>query len=161
MQEVCAGGNSLQDHYRTGAASSAEYPVQLANIRGHVNGSSTTCQVKEDFYTIVQANPHANKGLRSQNPRQLIVDFSSALEQDNFLHYGQKDFTRLCVSLLKTNQDLDQGQLSLVPWMDFSHQWTDDELFSHFGYPPGHPLREYAKSFLPDYHNLYPNGKTY
>jgi hypothetical protein len=45
--------------------------------------------------------------------------------------------------------------------MDFTRSWTDDELFSELGYPEGYAIREYAKKFLPDYHNIYPNGKTY
>ena len=162
MQKACRVRGSLGSSYKTGANSSSSSPVQLANIRGnHVNMSSDVRQVKEDFYTMVQGNPDANKGVRSSNPRQLIFEFATHVEQDNFLSFLQTDFARIALALTKTNQDLDQGQLDLVPWMDFSRSWTDDELFNEFGYPPGHPLREYAKTFLPDYHNLYPHGKTY
>jgi hypothetical protein len=45
--------------------------------------------------------------------------------------------------------------------MDFTRSWNDDQLFTLLGYPKGHPIREYAKRFLPDFHNLYPNGKDY
>ena len=99
--------------------------------------------------------------MQSRNPRQLIFGFGSTKEQDNFLGYLQTDFARLCVSLLKTNQDLDQGQLTPVPWLDFTRPWDDDQLFTMLGYPRGHAIREYAKRFLPDYHNIYPYGKTY
>jgi hypothetical protein len=64
--------------------------------------------------------------------------------------------------LLKISSDLVDGKvLSIVPWLDFTKTWDDNKLFTMLGYPKGHAIREYAKKFLPDYHNIYPNGKTY
>ena len=158
MQQVCAQQGSLGSNYTTAALSKSKYPVQLANVRGHVVASDIGNMVKDDFYTMTQQNANANKGLNSANPRQLVFDFVRVADTNNFLGYARTDFARLCLSLTKTNQDLDQGQLDFVPWMDFKQSWGDNDLFSHFGYPPGHPIREYAKTFLPDYHGI---GKNY
>lgn len=161
VQKFCGKFGSLESNHSTGATSQARHPVQLANIRGNWTAASADRMVKDDFYTIVQKNFSETRGMQSRNPRQLIFGFGSTKEQDNFLGYLQTDFARLCVSLLKTNQDLDQGQLTPVPWLDFTRPWDDDQLFTMLGYPRGHAIREYAKRFLPDYHNIYPYGKTY
>ena len=145
--------------------------VQLAAIIGHSTDSSALKMVKDDFYTFVQKNPNSNKGIRQPeldrpgNPTP-TYEFSSNAEVENFLGYCQTDLARLCLSIYKTNQDLSTGALSMVPWMDFTRHWTDDQLFTELGYAKGHPIREYAKKFLPDYHGLYTNAsgvvnKTY
>lgn len=166
MQGECATRGNLWNKRITGWSPTTSNAVQLAAIIGHWTASSDLKMVKDDFYTFVQKNPGANKGIRQGDPSRAgnptpTYKFSNPSEQDNFISYLQTDFARLCLSLLKTNQNLATGSLALVPWMDFTRSWTDDDLFSGFGYPPGHPIREYAKKFIPDYHNLYPNGKSY
>ena len=169
VQKLCAKNGSLQDHKSGGAAT--QYPIQLARVTGHViqlaatignwTASSALKMVKDDFYTFLQKDPAANIGIRKDNDRMPTITMGSALEVTSIIAYLQTDFARLCVSLLKTTQNLDTGELSMVPWMDFTRGWTDDDLFSNLGYYRGHPIREYARTFLPDYHNIYPNGKTY
>ena len=141
-----------------------KFYVQLASIRGHVSANT---MVQEDFYTMVMSNPQGNKGIRQPDLEKpgnhptptYVLTTSSA--QDNLLGYLQTDFARLCLALYKTGSDLATGALDLVPWLDLSRSWNDDQLFTLLGYPRGHAIREYAKRFLPDYHNIYPNGKTY
>ena len=144
-----------------------KYYVQLASVIGH-SSHNKNIMIKEDFYTMVMDSPEDNKGIRkkssnSDTEKRLppIFELESEIEQNNFILYLQTDFARLCLSLRKTAAAIARGELSLVPWMDFTRSWTDDELFSELGYHKGHAIREYAKKFLPDYHNIYPNGKTY
>ena len=163
MQSECTKRGSIQGSLRHSFDSSNSLAsVQIAAIRGH-EGYGPNGMVKDDFYTFVQKDPEVNRGIRSTDRQgtRTVLQVPGVLEQSNLLRYLQTDFARLCLSLLKLSQNLVTSEAALVPWMDFSRSWTDDELFSEFGYPPGHPLREYAKAFLPDYHNLYPNGKTY
>jgi hypothetical protein len=132
--------------------------IQLPNIRGHVDKNT---MVYEDFYTLIQKNAEKNKGIRNNKSRTIVFSFDTYKEQENFLNYLQTDFVRLCLSITKINPGIGLTELSFVPWLDFTHEWDDDKLFSFFGYEKGHPIREYAKTFLPDYHKLYTNGKTY
>lgn len=167
---------SLEQHRtscKDAQSSSHDFHVQLATIRGHISSSSI---FHVDFFTLIQKETKKSKGLRkllSENKNlihqkdkelaqgEIVFSFVSEKEQDNFLKYLQTDFARLCLSILKTNCSIARGELTLVPWLDFTQSWDDDKLFSFFGYLKGHPIREYAKTFLPDYYNLYPNGKTY
>ena len=140
-------------------------PVQLAPLRGNVNFSCAQKMVKTDFYTFLQGDVSKNKGIRKYSGVSVeqyhSVGFSTVTEQDNCINYLTSDFSRLCLSLLKTNNKTLNQEASLIPWLDFTRSWNDDELFTLLGYAKGHPIREYAKRFLPDYHNIYPNGKTY
>lgn len=98
------------------------------------------------------------RSISKKTPNENIFIFDNEEKKENFLKTIKTDFVRLCLSILKINNNI---ELSLIPWLDFSKSWTDDELFSFFGFKKGHPLREYTKTFLPDYHNIYPNGKDY
>lgn len=132
--------------------------VQIAQTRGNVDVLN---MVGKDFYTIISNDLSLHKGIEKCSSRAQIYCFSSEKEQENFLKYLQTDFSRLCLSIAKINQGMGRFELYFVPWLDFTKEWDDEKLFNFFGYPKGHPIREYAKTFLPDYHNLYPNGKTY
>jgi hypothetical protein len=101
------------------------------------------------------------RSVSNRIPNEIVFIFNSEQEKTFFLSAIKTDFLRLCLSIIKINSNLNSGELSFVPWLDFTQEWDDDKLFSFFGYAKGHPIREYAKSFLPDYHNLYPNGKSY
>jgi len=135
----------------------SKYYAQLAAIRGHVSAES---MVQGDFYTFVQKDPENNRGVRQPdlgragNPTP-TYSFLSSREVDNFLNYCQTDFARMCLALTKIGQNLATGELALVPWMDFTRSWTDAQLFTALGYAKGHPIREYAKKFLPDFHGIY------
>ena len=135
--------------------------IQLAKIRGHVVYNDIEKIFENDFYTFVQFDSEKNKGIRIRRGGKTVLEINLEKEQNNLLEYLKTDFARLCLSLLKINQHLDVNETKFVPWIDFTRSWTDDELFSEFGYYKGHTIREYTKDFLPDYHNLYPHGKTY
>ena len=162
VQKLCAKNGSLESNYtEPSAVPQGAHVIQLAAIIGHCTASSALKMVKDDFYTFLQKDPAANIGIRKDSDRMPAIFLGSAQEVPNVVYYLQTDFARLCLALIKTSARLNTGELSLVPWLDFTRSWSDAQLFSMLGYPPGHPIREYAKRFLPDYHNIYPNGKTY
>jgi len=136
------------------------HTIQLAPLQGNWSNTSDK-MLREDFFTLTQKNPCGNKGVRSTDSRFHTYSLKTAKEQDNMLSYFCSDFSRLCLSLLKMSRNTYGGDIELIPWLDFSQSWDDDKLFTMLGYPKGHAIREYAKKFLPDYHGIYPNGKTY
>lgn len=165
VQRLCAQNDSLGSNVVAQDKSTSQFPVQLAAVRGHEYHGPEK-MVQDDFYTFVMKNPDGNRGVRKADVKSgnitPVLEFTSIKEQDNFLDYLQTDFARMCLALLKIKQHLyGGGEMSLVPWLDFTRSWDDDQLFTMLGYPRGHAIREYAKRFLPDYHNIYPNGKTY
>lgn len=162
VQKLCAKNGSLGSRYEDPTKVTQGTPVvQLATIIGNWTATSALKMVKEDFYTFLQKVPSHNVGIRKQNERMPAITLQTAVEVGNLLGYLQTDFARMCLAIIKTSQRLESSDTALVPWLDFTRSWNDDQLFSMLGYPRGHAIREYAKRFLPDYHNIYPNGKTY
>jgi len=159
--EFCKKNGNISCHLiHASNIDSKKYQIQVAGVRGNILSKGPQL-ISDGFYTFVQKNPEDNKGIRNITlPEKTVLEVDSQKSQNSLLFYLQTDFARLCLSLLKINQQF-LYETTLVPWMDFTRSWTDDELFSELGYHKGHAIREYAKKFLPDYYNLYPNGKTY
>ena len=159
VQKLCAQNGSLA----SSVGGVGGHLVSLPGIKGHENRDSATnvhAMWEHDMWVLV------NKGtLRGdkEGPEGSPLSYAmrSKAEATNLKGYLCSDFARICLSLVKVNQHNNSGELALVPWLDFTQTWDDDKLFSMLGYPKGHPIREYAKRFLPDYHNIYPNGKNY
>jgi len=162
VSRYCENNGSILSHLiHCSNADPKKYHIQLAAIRGHQTNIIEN-MYHDDFYTFVQKTLENNKGIRNKADKQkTILQVDTQKEQSSLLFYLQSDFARLCLSLLKISQNAMRGETKLVPWMDFTKSWTDDDLFSELGYHKGHAIREYAKKFLPDYHNIYPNGKKY
>ena len=52
---------------------------------------------------------------------------------NNVLSYIRTKFFRFLVGMKKPTQDLKDKTFSLVPLQDFSHPWTDEELYNKYG----------------------------
>lgn len=133
-----------------------KFYVQLAAIRGHVNLSSKNKHiVQDDFYTMVMQDSDNNKGVRKPNSRNdgfIVFEFSTEIQQDNFIKYLKTDFARFCLAIVKNKADLHYGEMSLIPWLDFTEEWDDDKLFKKFDV--SQELQDYIRDFLPDYYSI-------
>jgi len=133
-----------------------KYYCQLAAIVGNWDKSNEK-MVKDDFYTMVMKNSEGNKGIRQErldkpgNPTPTFP-FDESRDRDNFINYLKTDFSRFCFSLLKNGCDCSLGEMSLVPWLDFSQEWDDEKLFKHFGVDE--KTQNYIREFLPDFHKI-------
>ena len=162
MEQVCDGGNDVWNH-RMGDSSRVEergkYYCQFANVRGHVNISSDKKNmneiVKDDFYTVSLKDSEENKGIRNSTARKdnfIVYEFRSEIERDNFIDYSKTYFARFCLSLQKNSGVNGYGEMSLIPWLDFTQEWNDEKLFKHFNIDQ--KTQDYIYNFLPDYYNI-------
>jgi hypothetical protein len=145
--------------------------VQLSEIRGNVD-MKYYCQLaaiivhwcnnhekmfKDDFYTMVMKDSEENKGIRQPkldrpgNPTPTFM-FATKEEVDNFINYLKTDFARFCLSIYKNSQHLSLGEMSLIPYLDFTQEWDDEKLFKYFNV--NKQTQNYIKEFLPDYHGV-------
>lgn len=115
----------------------------LAKIRGNVNGAP-------DFYTLVPNKVYRDKhftcgdhdfGIPLANPEHL----------SNCYDYCETFFARFALALLKINPNSHRGELALIPLVDFSRTYTEDELFDMAGFTAEE--RDTIMNTLPDYHN--------
>jgi len=103
------------------------YFVNLAQIRGNVNSE----MVKNDFYTMVTKDLEI-----SLEPKQQPVSFTTEIEAKNFLGYVKTNFVRFCLAIYKNNGNLHRGEIKLIPWLDFTQEWTDEKLYECFNITP-------------------------
>jgi len=66
----------------------------------------------------------------------LYAKFDSETEARNFISYLKTRFFRLLVSSMKITQDAMAGVYHLVPMQDFSHPWTDKDLYAKYDLSP-------------------------
>ena len=102
--------------------------INLAAIRGNVSTKNDEVMTTNDFYTFVPKDLKAE----NQNTKTLYFGFSSYNQADNFLNYIKSNFARFCLSLVKTNGNIHRGEMVLVPYLDFSQEWTDEILKKKF-----------------------------
>lgn len=105
-----------------------KYYVNTAQIRGNVDLNSDTIMVKNDFYTIITKDSMVS----IENKKHMFFSFGKYEEANNFLSYLKTNICRFCLSIYKNNSQLDRGELSIIPWLDFSKKWTDEDLIKEF-----------------------------
>jgi len=160
MQRFCHSQGSVWQHTlnRKSPIPKDGYFVQFAAVRGHVKQSkrSSDKEITEiDFYTIATRDDSC-LGIRNPDltrPGNPIPTFrfETEDEQHNFLNYTRTKFARFCLSLLKNNCDLSLGNMALIPWLDFTKPWTDEELYDFFDVKG--TTRQFIETFIPEYYH--------
>ena len=156
MKKYCSENGSILDHNVFEIEEGKHY-VQLAAIRGTpYRGNDCDAEILlDDFYTMVMKDSEGNKGIRNSKVRKdglLVWEFSSARVQDNFINYLKTYFSRFCLSLYKISQNNHYGELSLIPWLDFTQEWDDEKLFKYFNIDK--QTQNYIREFIPDFHGV-------
>jgi len=105
-----------------------DYYINIAQIRGHVNLRSGLYMVQDDFYTIVSRDNMVDRKIDNH----MFFLFKSDIEANNFLNYIKTNFVRFCLSINKNNSQLECGEMSVIPWLDFSKEWNDEKLYKYF-----------------------------
>ncbi len=131
----------------------SNFYVNLAQISGnHISGVSANFNsqmVKNDFYILCKKDLKVQDAPRKQ--RELTqFSFETELEADNFLNYVKTNFARFCLSILKNNGNLHRGELALIPWLDFTQEWTDEKLYQEFSITQKEI--EFINKFIPKYY---------
>ena len=106
-----------------------------------------------DFFTIV---PRGSWRVTSDKFTKLSDhEFGIPLESpehlENFYHYCETNFARMALALLKTSPNSGKTEMALVPLMDFSRTYTDEELYALAGFSESEI--EIIEGLLPDYYN--------
>jgi len=107
---------------------SGDFFVNTSQIRGHVDLKSDTNMLIDDFYTIITKDTLTS----DKKNKHMFFSFKSKLESDNFIKFLKTDFCRFCLSIYKNNSQLDRGEMEIIPWLDFSKEWTDKNLSKEF-----------------------------
>lgn len=109
-----------------------DYMISFTGIRGNVNLKSDESMIQKDFYTIVSVDRKTQKAGTIVGESFLKFYFTTENECDNFLNYLKTSTIRFCLSIYKNNQNLHRGELEIVPYLDFTKEWTDEKLIKEF-----------------------------
>jgi hypothetical protein len=122
-------------------------------VRGNVSKNADTL-VSDDFYSLVMRDVSEAIGIRKPLKERggPAFGFNTEVERTNFLNYVRTDFARFCFSLLKNKSDTDCGEMTTIPWLDFTQSWNDEKLFTYFDI--NKETQDYIRKFLPDYYGI-------
>ena len=90
---------------------------------GHINSNG----LQNDFYTMVQRDA-TNHSIRSSN---FGLEINSG-QEENVFSYLTTFITRFALSVHKLNSN-NQGEMKMIPLVDFNRSWTDADLCKEFG----------------------------
>jgi hypothetical protein len=105
-----------------------DFFINTAQIRGNVNKKSNHIMMQDDFYTFITKDTKVT----NEKNKHMFFSFYTENEANNFLKYLKSDFARFCLSIYKSNSQLDRGELGIIPWLDFTQEWIDEKLYKHF-----------------------------
>ena len=160
MKEVCKDGNnawSRKISTEQRKEKDNKYYCQLAAIIGN-HSKDNTKMYNDDIYRLIIGDGEKNKGIRNETVRKdgyIVYEFDTEKERDNLIEYCKTYFVRFCLSLYKNTQNIHYGEMLLIPYMDFTQEWTDEKLFKHFSVDE--ETQEYIYEFLPDYYGIKKN----
>jgi hypothetical protein len=126
--------------YRNGAV--GEYYLDIIRTCGNPPKKGEV-RVNPDFYCLVYKRDENNfdklfiKTPNEKNEQKGGTGFNqisinSKIEGEHLFRYLLTKFSRFCVSLYKMNIQLTSRELDVLPYMDFSQEWTDEKLFDYF-----------------------------
>ena len=112
---------------------SEEFGFKMSTMRGHPPLDDGDCALKPDFYTILPASDEAvksnfcSKG-DSDTSYKRMFSFKTEVERQNFLTYLKTKAVRFNLSIFKFSNMLMRGELTQIPWMDFTKEYRDEDL---------------------------------
>lgn len=112
---------------------SEEFGFKMSTMRGHPPLDDGDCALKPDFYTILPASDEAvksnfcSKG-DSDTSYKRMFSFKTEVERNNFLTYLKTKAVRFNLSIFKFSNMLMRGELTQIPWMDFTKEYYDEDL---------------------------------
>lgn len=135
-----------------------EFGFKMSTIRGHPPLKDNETSPRSDFYTCLPCSDKAlesnlcGKGDSDKNhPR--IFSFDTEVERVNFLRYMKTKSVRFILSLFKYSQMLYRGEMTQIPWMDFTIGYSDADLRKLWNIDD--ELWAFIDMKIPDYYSDY------
>ena len=110
-----------------------EFGFKMSTMRGHPPLDDGGCALKPDFYTILPGSEDVIKANLcskgdSDTSYKRIFSFKTEVERNNFLTYLKTKAVRFNLSIFKFSNMLMRGELTQIPWMDFTKEYYDEDL---------------------------------
>jgi hypothetical protein len=120
--------------------SNGKYYLKFVTVSGHPPKNNEN-NIHPDFYQLIYKSDENNFdklvtknaiGKKDNGGIYNELSFNSYESAKNGFEFLKTKFTRFCLSLVKTGQNLNTSDMRYIPYMDFSQEWTDEKLFDYF-----------------------------
>lgn len=136
------------------------YLIKFAAIRGN-RPKPNTNKINDDFFTMITQDYKTDNFCKKDFKYDKQISYNLTLwsfktkeERINFTNYCKTKVVRFLLSLAKTGQAMIKSKpCRLIPWMDFTKEWTDEKLIKEFDIDK--ELWNYIDKFIPDYYEDY------
>jgi hypothetical protein len=143
--------------YRNGGI--GEYYLDIIRTCGNVPKNDG--KLNPDFYCLLYKKDENNfEKLFIETPNEKSeqmggtgfnqISINSENEGKNLFNYLLTKFARFCVSIYKMNIQLTSRELEILPYLDFSQEWTDEKLFDEFGLEPEE--RDFINTYIQNWY---------
>ena len=134
---------------------SEQFGFKMSTMRGHPPLEDGDTALKPDFYTILPQSEKVVKdnycSLGDSDPNyKRMFSFKSELERENFLWYLKTKAVRFNLSIFKYSNALMRGEMTQIPWMDFTNKYSDIDLRKLWGIDD--ELWEFIDRKIPNYY---------
>ena len=140
-----------------------------------VGDSSDNGKKIDDWYALFYNRPNVTDNMFGQYKNMITktikyrgynkqfmeyyCSFNTKQEGLNFINYIKTDFVRSCLYLIKNSINILRGEMSYIPWFDFSDEHfskslreIDDWLFKKYNISD--EIRKHIEEILPDYYGI-------
>ena len=156
-------GNILNHNINSKYEGMTDFSVRFAGVRGNTGQGKDGCQ--EDFWSLITKKGGSENECKSDfrfsadinhnyGNNLTLWSFPNDTIQHNFITYCKTKVVRFLLTFTKFNANLMSGHpTDIIPWMDFTKVWTDEELVKEFNI--SQELWNYIDKFIPDYYEDY------
>jgi hypothetical protein len=155
--------NSIGDFlFRNG--SKGQYYLKFVTVSGHPPKNNEN-NIHPDFYQLIYKSDENNfdklltqtpQGKKNNGGIYNELSFEDYKSAKNGFEYLKTKFSRFCLSLVKTGQNLNTSDMKYIPYMDFSQEWTDEKLFDYFEL--SQEERDFINTYIPNWYER--DGKS-
>lgn len=122
-----------------------KYYVNIARVRGNIDNAGEKLY-SDDFFTILPKDELVS----NKFTKTFCINFSNIDHAKNCISYLKNDIIRFFYSINKNDLSNNKIDMSRIPLVDFSKNWTDDDLKLEFNITEDE--YSYIKSIIPKYY---------
>lgn len=130
-----------------------KYIVNLSMIIADKNTKDVNKMYNKGHFILIPKGYEISSKKEKEGTKDAFwFSFKTRNEAQNFLDFIKTDWARFCLSIYKTNQHLNRGELKSVPWLDWSQPWPEEEFEKLIHATPEEIA--FVKENIPDYYGI-------
>jgi len=123
-----------------------KYYINFSQLRGNISYTNKNLFDTPDFFTLIP------NGLEVETSpgKHFQIGFETKKEAQNCLDYIRLKSVRAALSILKIHNNIDRGELGIIPNVDFKQKWNDQKFLKILGFNSNEIL-DWIEKNIPNY----------